>query len=177
MDADQYFPGISVADNGRIDLAWYDFRNDQFFSPGELGDMGTSVGQRYWDVYYASSQDKGRTWSPNPRVTQPSIDAKLGVTFNNNDIRGPMGIASADEVAYITWADSRATGADATEAEDAYLSRIRYAPVRLGAGTDESTTCCGPCWVPVGRWHWAAWPCSSARAWPGAAAQGRAERR
>ncbi|MDQ3305600.1 MAG: glycoside hydrolase [Actinomycetota bacterium] len=136
--ADQHHPGISVASNGRIDLAWHDFRNDPFFVPGEIGDMGSAVGQRYWDAYYASSTNAGGTWSANTRVTNPSIDGKLGVTFNNNDLRGPMGVASSDNAAYVTWADSRATGADATQAEDAYFSRIRYAgPAELGAGAGE----------------------------------------
>lgn len=138
--ADQYHPGISVAPNGRIDLAWHDFRNDPFFVPGEIGDMGSAVGQRYWDAYYASSTNAGGTWSANTRVTNPSIDGKLGVTFNNNDVRGPMGVASSDNAAYVTWADSRATGDEATQAEDAYFSRIRYADVaELGAGAGESS--------------------------------------
>jgi len=130
--ADQSFPGISVAPDGRIDVAWHDFRNDPFFTPGKTEDMG--VDQRYWDAYYASSTNAGGTWSANTRVTDPSIDGQLGVTFNNNDVRGPMGVASSDNAAYVTWADSRATGADGTQAEDAYFSRIRYVdPVALGA--------------------------------------------
>ncbi len=130
--ADHSFPGISVAPNGRIDVAWHDFRNDPFFTPGRIGDTG--VAQRYWDAYYASSTNAGGTWSTNTRVTNPSIDGKLGATFNNNDIRGPMGVASSDNAAYVTWADSRATGAAGEEAEDAYFSRIRYVdPVALGA--------------------------------------------
>ncbi len=133
--ADQHHPGISVAPNGRIDLAWHDFRNDPFFVPGEIGDMGSSVDQRYWDAYYASSNNAGMTWSANTRVTNPSIDGKLGVTFNNNDVRGPMGIASSDNAAYVTWPDSRATGAEGTDAEDVYFSRIRYAAApELGSG-------------------------------------------
>ncbi len=136
--ADQHHPGISVAPNGRIDLAWHDFRNDPFFTPGGVGDMGAAVDQRYWDVYYASSVDAGGTWSANTRVTNPSIDGKLGVTFNNNDVRGPMGVASTDDAAYVTWADSRATGAEPSDAEDAYFSRIRYADAPgLGTGAGE----------------------------------------
>ena len=120
-------------------MAWHDFRNDPFFVPGEIGAMGSAVGQRYWDAYYASSTNAGATWSANTRVTNPSIDGKLGVTFNNNDLRGPMGVASTDNAAYVTWADSRATGADPTDAEDAYFSRIRYAAVsELGSGAGES---------------------------------------
>ena len=132
--ADQYHPGISVAPNGRIDLAWHDFRNDPFFTPGRVGEMG--VAQRYWDAYYASSTNAGGTWSANTRVTNPSIDGKLGVTFNNNDIRGPMGVASSDDAAFVTWADSRATGADGTQAEDAYFSRIRYVDAVALGGSD-----------------------------------------
>ncbi len=130
----QYFPGISVAPGGRVDVAWYDFRNDPFFEPGQAGAMATSVGERYWDVYYASSADGGQTWSPNTRVTNPSIDANAGVTFNNNDVIGPMGIASTDQAAYVAWADSRPSADAGQDAEDAYFSRIRYeAAPDLGA--------------------------------------------
>jgi hypothetical protein len=102
--------------------------------------MGSSVGQRYWDVYYASSANAGGTWSANTRVTDTSIDGSLGVTFSNNDVRGPLGIASSDNAAYVTWPDSRATDADTTDAEDVYFSRIRYAAVpALGAGGGESS--------------------------------------
>jgi hypothetical protein len=103
----QYSPGISVAPDGRIDVAWPDFRNDPFFSPGAAGDMGTAADERFWDVYYASSTDGGNSWSANTRITNPSIDGDVGVTFNNNDVRGPMGIASTSKASYITWADAR----------------------------------------------------------------------
>ncbi len=130
----QYFPGISVAPGGRVDVAWYDFRNDPFFEPGQAGAMGTAVGERYWDVYYASSADGGQTWSPNTRVTNPSVDGEAGVTFNNQDVRGPVGIASTDQAAYVAWADSRPSSDAGQDAEDAYLSRIRYeAAPDLGA--------------------------------------------
>ncbi|MDQ3304724.1 MAG: glycoside hydrolase [Actinomycetota bacterium] len=129
----QYQPGVSVAPGGRVDVAWYDFRNDPFFSPGESGGMGTSADERFWDVYYTTSDDGGRSWSTNTRVTNPSVDGRLGVTFNNNDVRGPMGIASTADAAYLAWSDSRATGPQAQEAEDAYLSRVRFAaPGPLG---------------------------------------------
>lgn len=132
---DQYYPGISVAPNGRVEVAWHDFRNDPFFFPGKEGDMGTAVGQRYWDVYYAYSNDAGATWSKNLRITNPSIDAKHGATFNNIDTRGPIGIASTDNAAYLAWADSRAT-VDENEAEDAYMARVRFTGVtQLGAST------------------------------------------
>jgi len=134
----QYYPGISVAPNGRVDVAWHDFRNDQFFYPGQEGNMGTAVSERYWDVYYTYSNDGGVTWARNERITNPSIDGRHGTTFNNTDTRGPMGIASSDKAAFVAWADSRAT-VDQNEAEDAYFARVRFADAgQLGAAGSSS---------------------------------------
>ncbi|MGH9126399.1 MAG: sialidase family protein [Acidimicrobiales bacterium] len=131
-NSNQYMPGISVAPNGRIDVAWYDFRNDPFYTPGPVTGMGSSAGQRYSDVYYTYSTDNGKTWAPNMRLTDRSIDSTIGATFANSDIRGPLGVASANYGAYVTWADSRAAGTTAA-AEDAYMTRVRFsAPPGLG---------------------------------------------
>lgn len=116
----QSFPGISVAPDGRLDVAWHDFRNDPFFTPG--GD----VEQRYSDVYGASSSDGGKTWSPNFQVSDRSIDRKIGVTFDNEDVRAPIGIVSTEDSALITWPDSRAGAAPEFDVEDAYFTRVRF---------------------------------------------------
>lgn len=143
--ADQYLPGISVAPNGRVDVAWYDFRNDPFATAGEVDDdMGATVGQRYWDVYHAYTTDGGETWSQNLRVTTPSVDGAEGVTFANYDTQGPIGIASTDGAAYLAWSDSRATGREG-DAEDAYFSRVRFA---------EATPLAAPPTGPAPRWAW-----------------------
>lgn len=123
----RYFPGVSVAPNGRVDVAWHDFRNDPFFTPGESGAMGTAEGERWWDVYYTSSSDGGQTWTPDVRVTDRSIDGERGVTFNNNDIRGPIGLGSTDSMVYVAWADTRA-GTETFDVEDAYFTRLRLSP-------------------------------------------------
>lgn len=137
--ASQYFAGISVAPNGRVDVAWYDFRNDAFFNAGEEGNMGSAVGQRYWDVYYSSSRDAGRSWSENTRVTPASIDGKAGITFNNQDVRAPIAVGSTDEGVYLAWPDTRASGPGG-DAEDVYFSRVRFtAPLPLGAPTGASS--------------------------------------
>lgn len=122
-----YFPGISVAPNGRVDVAWHDFRDDPFFEPGEVGSMGSAEGQRWSDVYYTFSTDEGDSWSDNIRLTDRSIDREVGVTFANSDFRGPMGIASADHAAYVTWPDTRASNAE-SEVEDAYMTAVRHSP-------------------------------------------------
>ena len=114
-------PGVSIAPDGRIDVAWYDFRNDPFFVAG-----GT-VKQRYADVYSASSTDGGRSWSKNIRVSDRSIDTNIGATFDNEDVRGPMGIASTKDAALIAWSDSRAGALPEFDVEDAYFTRVRFA--------------------------------------------------
>lgn len=120
----QYFPGISVAPNGRVDVAWYDFRND-LAPPEEGGSMGSAEGERYWDVYARSSTDGGTSWSAPFRVTDRSVDGEVGTTFNNQDIRGPIGVASTSTHAYYGWADTRASNGE-FEAQDAYATRARF---------------------------------------------------
>ncbi len=104
--------------------------------------MGTAADERFLDVYYASSTDGGNSWSANTRITNPSIDGDVGVTFNNNDVRGPMGIASTSNASYITWADARPSGGQDQEAEDVYFyfSRVRYmaAPELAAAGGESN---------------------------------------
>ena len=119
---EHYNPGISVAANGRVDVAWYDFRNDPGFVP-RTGTVAPRI--RYADVYLASSFDGGATWGPNVRVTDRAIDTSIGVTFSNYGLRGTVGIASTDEAAYVVWPDSRAGRPD-LESEDAYLTRVRF---------------------------------------------------
>ena len=136
---DEFYPNIAVAPNGRIDVAWHDFRNDTV-GPRQVGTFYR--GERYWDVYASSSTDAGATWSDNMRVTTPSIDGKAGATFNNIDTRGPIGLVATDEATYLAWSDSRATQANG-DAEDAYFSRIRYAGATSPVGGGGSR----PGWV------------------------------
>ena len=91
--AGQFFPNLSVAQNGRIDVAWFDTRD--------------TPGMRSNDVYYAYSGDDGRTWSKNQRISDVSIDRNLGVYGAGYDIAGQVGVASTDEYAVIGWDDTR----------------------------------------------------------------------
>ena len=115
----QATPNISVAPNGRLDAAWWDFRNDP----------GTFVN----DVYASFSTDNGETWSKNVRVTDRSIDRKLGVWTNGFDIRQPPGIASGPQLTVFGWDDTR-LGDDLTETQDVFSRAVQHAP--LGAATN-----------------------------------------
>jgi hypothetical protein len=115
-------PRMSVAPNGRIDVAWYDHRNDPAYDPTQ-----TRVGNqnRFQDVYYSYSTDGGRSWAPNVKVTDRLIDRKLGVHSGNYGLKGPIGLASSDLGAFIAWDDTRNSVGD-TQAQDIYFSRVRF---------------------------------------------------
>lgn len=104
-------PKISIAPNGRLDAAWFDTRSD----PGLTAN----------DVYYASSSDNGATWSENVRITDQSIDRKIGVYASRFDLNAPPGIASTDNFALVGWDDTRNFDA-VTEGQDIYVAAVQF---------------------------------------------------
>ena len=118
---DQYFPGVSVAPNGRVDVAWHDFRNDRYYQPA--GDFNSEL---YWDAYLTSSTDGGVTWTPNTRVSDRSMNKNEGYTLSSSyGLMGPIGIASTNAAAYVAWGDSR-RGTLQLPTEDYYFTSVVY---------------------------------------------------
>ncbi len=136
-DFNQSFPGISVSPDGRVDVAWHDFRHDPFFTPD--GD----VPQRYSDIYGVTSSNGGESWSPNFRISDRSIDRSIGSSFDNEDLRGPIGVASTDDLALVTWPDTRAGALPQFDVEDAYFTRVRFDSPAADAGLDLESTLLG----------------------------------
>ena len=118
---------MAVAPNGRIDVAWYDYRNDPTYVAG-------AKTNNFQDVYYTYSVDAGHTWAPNMKLTDRLIDRSFGPS-NQGGIRGPVGIASRDGAAYVAWDDTR--NGNATNAtQDIYFTRARLdAPNQLFASS------------------------------------------
>lgn len=133
---DQLFPGISVAPNGRIDVAWHDFRTDAAFNPEGRG-YSDGSGETCWDVFYTSSVDGGRTWARhNVRVSDRSMNKDEGYALNDDyDVRSPLGVASTDRAAYVAWPDSRA-GHPLVPSDDTYFASIVH---EREAAADEPT--------------------------------------
>ena len=122
----QYIPMISVAPNGRLDVAWWDTRSD----PGIRGN----------DVYYSHSEDAGKTWSKNIRITDKTVDRKLGVWGNNFDMSSPPGVASTNAYAIFGWDDTRNSDVNSPAnagfgggVQDIYVAAAQYKA--LGGGT------------------------------------------
>jgi len=120
-NVDHYYPGINVAPNGRIDVAWIDFRSSLTFDP-----TATPKSERFWDLYYTYSTDGGRTWAPNMRISDRSMNKNEGYTVNDNfGLMGPAGVASTNDTAYFSWSDSR-RGTVETPVEDYYFTTARF---------------------------------------------------
>ena len=112
----QKWPRMSVAANGRIDIAWYDYRHDAADTPEDdvefyLGDTN--------DVYLASSDDGGRSFGENVRMTAASINRKLGTYNVQYFVEVPPGLGSGEDGAYVAWSDTRLGNAD-TSAQDIF---------------------------------------------------------
>jgi hypothetical protein len=124
----QFYPTI-VASDGRVEIAFWDTRNDP--------------GYRSNDVYITTSRDNGVTWSANTRVTEKPIDRRIGVWSTNFDITSPPGLAVAKEYTMLAWDDTRNTDTSAPDArslgggiQDIYTSAVQYE--ELGGGTSSA---------------------------------------
>ncbi len=115
-DVDQHLPGLAIAPDGRLDVAWYDDR----LNPAEPEDG-------LQDVFATSSTDQRRTFSPNVRITDRSIDRTIGVWGNNIDSNHNVGIASTEDATYFAWQDSR-NGDPEAQAEDIYMTKLVHDP-------------------------------------------------
>lgn len=122
LKVNQFDPGISIAPNGRVDVAWYDGR----LSPTPPAVEQNTVEKGLQDVFYTSSEDQGGTFGPNMRVSDRSIDRSIGVWGNNVDSHFNIGLTSTDGAVYFAWQDSR-NGTRETNAEDIYVASFRHA--------------------------------------------------
>ena len=110
----QYHPDLAVAPDGRVDVSWWDFRNDN-------GNFAT-------DVYLTTSEDNGASWSANVRVTDRSVGRRTGVWYGNADIRQPPGMAALDALTLVAWDDTR-NGDEASQTQDIYSSIVQHEPI------------------------------------------------
>ncbi|MEX2621378.1 MAG: sialidase family protein [Egibacteraceae bacterium] len=110
-----YHPGMAVAPNGRLDIAWLDFRNS--VDPTDRGGLQ--------DVFYSYSTDGGETFSADARVTDRQIDRRFGIWSNSVDVHAPVGITATDDATYFVWQDTR-NGRELGQAEDVYFAALYH---------------------------------------------------
>ncbi len=128
----QFHPNVSVAPNGRVDVAWYDGR----LSPNDPAPAGEDE-PGFQDVFYTSSSDKGQSFGPNIRITDRSIDRSIGVYSNEIDSKTNVGIASTDDKVYFAWQDSRNANRD-LQPEDIYTAVLAVDGAKLAVSSSAS---------------------------------------
>ncbi|MGH9122408.1 MAG: sialidase family protein, partial [Acidimicrobiales bacterium] len=107
-------PAIAVAPNGRLDVAWWDFRND--------------TGVFANDVYYTYSTNDGATWAANIRITDKSINRTFGPWGNGFDMRQPVGLGSTNNFVVFGY-DDTVNGNAQNQNQDIYSSVYQFHPV------------------------------------------------
>lgn len=96
---DQFFPAMSVGPDGIVDIVFYDRRDDP--------------DAKLLNLYYTYSEDGGRTFAPNARVTEIATDPDLSHHQNGMIFIGDyIDIDSSLGAAHPTWVDTRHGVAD-----------------------------------------------------------------
>ena len=91
-----------------------------------------------FDVFYTSSSDGGETFARNSRISDRSMNQFTGFAMNPAyDLRGPVGVASTDEEAYVAWSDSR-NGTFQLPTEDIYFGTVIHDQRASGGGDGPS---------------------------------------
>jgi BNR repeat-like domain len=91
----QYRPQLAVAPDGRLDVVYYDRRDDD-------RDVRTEVALQ-------SSSDGGESFGSSTTLSDRPFDSRIGFGFERNlaDLGSRLGLLSADQRALAVWADTR----------------------------------------------------------------------
>jgi hypothetical protein len=117
-NVNNFYPQMSVAPNGRVDVVWQDNRG---------------LADNLINVRYTYSTDGGLTWAPTTVVNDKVLNFNYGISFNS-DYRYPPGVASTNSYAAIGWADSRFAD-EVTQTQDAFGSVAQFAPLPTTSNT------------------------------------------
>ncbi|MGI8686424.1 MAG: sialidase family protein [Acidimicrobiales bacterium] len=126
---DQYLPGLATASDGRLDVVYYDRRDD----PRNVMN----------EVSLQSSVDGGRSFTARVRLSDRPFDSRIGASPDRGlqvaELGHRLAVVAGDGGALAAWADTRA-GSPAVGRQDlaSALVSIRrsrqWAPARLAGG-------------------------------------------
>ena len=123
-------PNLAVARNGRVDLAWHDRRH---WYRGCTHTHTICDEARLGDTYYRHSDDGGRSFSRDRRVTDRSINNDVGFDYRFGTYWdfGPFVVPRGRDRALIGWMDSRLGNPD-TDTQSLFLAEVDHdAPKRV----------------------------------------------
>lgn len=117
----QYLPKVAVAPDGRLDVVYYDRRDDG--------------ANRHNEVSLQSSVDAGRTFTPRTVLSDRPFDARVGPGSDRGlpDLGNRLGLVSDGSAALAAWTDTRA-GTQASNKQDIAFAAATLPPrARLSA--------------------------------------------
>lgn len=93
---DQYLPALAVAPDGRLDVLYYDRRDDK-------ANLANEVSLQW-------STDGGRTFSRRVKVSDRSFDSRIGFGSVRGlaDLGSQLALVSTNDAALAVWTDTRA---------------------------------------------------------------------
>lgn len=121
----QYLPQLAVAADGRVDVVFYDRRNDP--------------ANRRADVYYAASTDNAATFGANVRLTAVSSDTQIGTRYLLPSAQGLVEFGSRIALAegptnvIAAWTDTRNSDPD-TYQQDVFATTVNVGSDSSDAG-------------------------------------------
>lgn len=123
-NANQFYPAISVAPDGRVDVLWYDYRDDPAAPPKKapMSYLGSTA-----NVLLASSSDGAATFDSPTQVNDRPIDRRYGTWNDQYFLVAPPALASLNRSALAAWSDTRNANGE-TQSQDIYTSRLRIGP-------------------------------------------------
>jgi hypothetical protein len=118
----QYLPKLAVATDGRLDVAYYDRRDDPADDHNE--------------VALQSSDDEGRSFTSHVEVSDGRFDARIGAGSERGlpDIGSRIGLVSEPAAAIAAWTDTRSGTIDSGKQDIA----VAEATVTRSGGLSES---------------------------------------
>ena len=110
----QYMPQLSVARDRRLDVLYYDRREDR-----KRNVMN--------EVSLQSSFDAGRSFGPSLRLSSRAFDSRIGYGAKEGlpDLGSRLGLLSDDRAALGAWSDTR-SGTRATQKQDIAKARVAF---------------------------------------------------
>jgi len=111
----QYLPRLAVAPDGRLDVVYYDRRDDR--------------DNRRNEVSLQSSTDGGATFSPSLPLSSRPFDSRIGMGSERGlpDLGSRLGLVAGNDRALAVWTDTRA-GTDASLKQDLARAVVAFPP-------------------------------------------------
>ncbi|MBW3653346.1 MAG: exo-alpha-sialidase [Actinobacteria bacterium] len=115
----QYLPQLDVAPGGRVDVVYYDRRDDA------RRDVLNEVSLQ-------SSRDGGRTFGPRISLASSYFDSRVGLGSERDmpELGSRLGLVSDEDGALAVWSDTR-SGTDASSKQDLYLATVEVGQWRM----------------------------------------------